>query len=90
MNDQTSEGVEVKTCPACGGTWPSERRNCLACGASLEEVPARPAGEEPETEPLDWTWLDAMAQDGPASETSQPSADEQRKGCLSQLLPGLK
>jgi hypothetical protein len=57
------ETTGVKTCPACGGTWPAVRRHCIACGASLEGVRARVAEEENATEELDWGWLDALSPD---------------------------
>ena len=44
MAKQPSESTDVKTCPACGGTWPADRRHCLACGASLGEVPPQEMG----------------------------------------------
>ncbi|MGD9144154.1 MAG: hypothetical protein PVG56_00440 [Anaerolineae bacterium] len=88
MSNQQQESADIKTCPACGGTWPSDRRNCLACGANLEMVPARSAGEEQRREPLDWAWLDALADEGTASETPEPADDEQKPGCLSRIFPG--
>lgn len=70
MDEQESGGVsaqsgttEVKTCPACGGTWPAARCHCLACGASLEGVPIRVVEEENAAEELDWSWLDALSPD---------------------------
>ena len=84
MTKNEHNSIETKTCPVCGGTWPSDRRNCLACGARLDMVPARPAAEEPGQEPLTWAWLDAMADEG----TPEPADDEQRPGCLSHILPG--
>ena len=57
------EATEVKTCPACGGTWPARRRHCIACGASLEGVPARVIEEKNAAEELDWSWLDALPPD---------------------------
>jgi hypothetical protein len=90
MNEQQQESAEVKTCPACGGTWPSDRRNCLACGANLESVPARPAGEEQGPEPLNWDWLDAMAgEDTPSSAPEVAGDAEQRPGCLGRLFPSI-
>ena len=86
MAEQQQEMADSKTCPACGGTWPSGRRNCLACGANLESVPARPAGEELEQEPLDWAWLDAMAGEGAASEGPEPLDAEQKPGCLARIF----
>ena len=77
MTKREQASVDKKTCPACGGTWPSDRRNCLACGANLESVPARPASEGQAQEPLDWAWLDALADEGTASETPEPADDEQ-------------
>jgi predicted amidophosphoribosyltransferase len=80
MTEQEAECGDTKTCPACGGTWPSDRRFCLACGANLDAVLARPAGEEQEQEPLNWAWLDAMADEGTASEAPEP-ADDEKPGC---------
>jgi hypothetical protein len=80
--------VDSKNCPACGGTWPADRRNCLACGANLESVPARPGSEETGREPLDWSWLDAMGDEGTAREASNAAGDEGKPGCLARLLPG--
>jgi hypothetical protein len=59
-----AEAKEVKTCPVCGGTWPAARRNCVACGASLEDVPARLTGEATSTEEIDWGWLDILPPEG--------------------------
>ena len=42
-----AEAREVKTCPACGGTWPAARRHCIARGASLEGIPTRMVEEGP-------------------------------------------
>ena len=77
MTKQQNERVDLKTCPACGGTWPSDRRNCLACGANLELVPVRPAGEEQGQEPLAWAWLDVMAADASSApaDTADAAAD---------------
>ena len=68
MDEEKAGGVEaeanareVKTCPACGGTWSATRRHCIACGASLEGVPARVVEEGTAVEELDWGWLDALA-----------------------------
>jgi hypothetical protein len=58
------EATGVKTCPACGGTWPAVRRHCIACGASLEGVPVRVDEEGNAVEELDWGWLDALSPDG--------------------------
>lgn len=88
MTKSEQSSVDAKTCPACGGTWPADRRNCLACGANLGMVPARPAGEERQREPLNWAWLDAMADEGTPSETPEPADDEQKPGCLSRIFPG--
>ena len=100
MTERQLPGVDSKTCPACGGTWPSDRRHCLACGANLESVPVRPAGEETGQEPLTWAWLDAAAPAGAEAAASagaeaaadagtpEPAAGEQRRGCLARLLPG--
>ena len=86
MTKQQQESAHAKTCPTCGGTWPSDRRNCLACGASLELVPARPASEGQAQEPLSWAWLDAMADEGTASGAPEPADDEQKPGCLARFL----
>jgi predicted amidophosphoribosyltransferase len=88
MTEQQQEMARTKTCPACGGTWPSDRRNCLACGANLESVPARLASEEQGQQPLDWAWLDAMADEHTASETSELADAEQKPGCLSRIFAG--
>jgi len=68
MDEQNAGGVdaeaetrEVKTCPACGGTWPATRRHCIACGASLEGIPARVVEEGASGEKLDLGWLDALS-----------------------------
>jgi hypothetical protein len=58
-----SEATEVKTCPACGGTWPATRRHCIACGASLGGIPARVVEEGAYGEKLDLGWLDALSPD---------------------------
>ena len=70
MDVQKAGGVEaeanageVKTCPACGGTWPATRRHCIACGASLEGIPARVVEEGASGEKLDLGWLDALSPD---------------------------
>jgi hypothetical protein len=86
MTEQQQETADTRTCPACGGTWPSDRRRCLACGANLESVSTRPAGEELEQEPLNWAWLDAMADEVTASEMPEPAHDEQKPGCLARIL----
>ena len=59
-----AEAREVKTCPACGGTWPAARRHCIACGASLEGIPTRTVEEGTSAEKPDWSWLDALSPDG--------------------------
>jgi predicted amidophosphoribosyltransferase len=86
MAKEQQGSVDSKTCPACGGTWPPDRRNCLACGTNLESVPARPAGEELEQEPLNWAWLDAMADEGTASEMPESGDEEQKPGCLARIF----
>jgi two-component system sensor histidine kinase BaeS len=58
-----TEAGEVKTCPACGGTWSATRRHCIACGASLEGVPARVVEERASREKLDLGWLDVLSPD---------------------------
>lgn len=92
MTMKPQQSVDSKTCPACGGTWPADRLNCLACGANLESVPVRPAGEEQGQEPLSWAWLDAVASSeaeaGAEDATPEPEAGEERRGCLARLLPG--
>jgi hypothetical protein len=87
----TQQGQEsVKTCPACGATWPSDRRNCLACGANLESVPPQPASGPQRQEPLNWAWLDAMAgEDTPSSVPEVARAAEQRPGCWGRLFSGI-
>ena len=89
MAEQQQGSAQIRTCPACGATWPSDRRNCLACGANLESVPARPAGEGKGQEPLSWDWLDAMADEGPDSGTAEMGDDEQKPGCLARIFPGM-
>ena len=89
MTEREQSRVDTKTCPACGGTWAAGRRNCLACGASLESVPAQTAGEGLEPGPLEWTWLDAMADEGTATATPQAVEDQQKPGCLARLLSGI-
>lgn len=64
MSEQNAidSGVEqVKTCPVCGGSWPATRPICLACGADLAQVAARPAAEQAGRESFDWRWLDSLA-----------------------------
>jgi hypothetical protein len=87
MSKQQQERVGAKTCPACGGTWPSDRRNCLACGANLESVHARLASEGQGQEPLDWTWLDEIVEERVTPGMSQPADDEQKPGCLGRIFP---
>ncbi len=87
MTEQAAERGDTKTCPACGGAWAPDRRFCLACGANLDMVPARTAGEEQGQEPFNWAWLDAMADEGTASGKAEP-ADEEKPGCLSRIFPG--
>jgi hypothetical protein len=87
MGKQQQGRVNLKTCPACDGTWPSDRRNRLACGASLESVPALPASEGRTQEPLEWARLDTMTEEGVASGMPQPTYDEQKPGCLGGILP---
>lgn len=41
-----------------------------------------------EREPLNWAWLDAMADEGTASETPELAHGEQKPGCLSRVFPG--
>jgi hypothetical protein len=86
MNNSEQTSVDTKTCPACGGTWPSDRRNCLACEANLEPVPARPASAGHDQEPFDWAWLDAMAEERAAPGMPQPTDDEQRPGCSQRIF----
>jgi hypothetical protein len=52
MTKSEQGSVDSKTCPTYGGTWPSDRRNCLACGANLESVPAWSASERQGHEPV--------------------------------------
>ena len=87
MGKQHGESAGAKTCPTCGGTWPSERRHCLACGANLESVPTRTVAEGQGQAPLDWTWLDAMAEEGEAPRVPEPADDEQKRGCLGRIFP---
>ena len=77
---------DTKTCPACGGTWPSDRRTCLACGANLDTVSAQPAAEPQGQEPLDWAWLDAMADGEAPPEMPQPPGDQEKPGCLGRIF----
>jgi hypothetical protein len=88
MGRQQQKRVGTKTCPACGGTWPADRRNCLACGANLESVPAQSAASEGQgQEPIDWAWLDAMADEGTTPGKPQPAENEQKPGCLGRIFP---
>ena len=87
MTKSEQSGFDTKTCPACGGTWAADRRNCLACGANLESVPAQPACEGQEQALLDWTWLDAMAEERQAPGESQPAEAVQKPGCLGRIFP---
>jgi hypothetical protein len=87
VTDQELPVDERKTCPNCGGTWTPDRRACLACGASLEDVAAEPVTGPPSSETFDWSWLDAMAEDQPTEgESQKPGAQDQRPGCLGSLL----
>jgi ribosomal protein S27AE len=58
-----AKATEVKICPACGGTLPATRWHCIACGTSLEGVPAKMVEEGTAAEELDWGWLDALSPD---------------------------
>jgi hypothetical protein len=51
-------------------------------------VLAQPAGEELGQEPFNWDWLDAMADEGTASEAPEPADAQEKPGCLSRILPG--
>ena len=86
MTKNEQNRVETKTCPACGGIWPSDRRNCLACGTNLESVSAQPAREGQRQEPLDWAWLDAMAEEEASPRMPQPPGDKEKPGCLGRIL----
>jgi hypothetical protein len=64
MNEKSGSNAttdEVKTCPVCRGTWPATRSHCLACGASLANVPARlpQEGQQPQT--INWRFLDELS-----------------------------
>lgn len=90
MTGQQQTSGETKTCPACGGTWPSDGRTCLACGANLESVPARPASEGQGPEPLDWRWLDTLGtEEGTTAGVPERESLEAKPGCLARILPGL-
>jgi hypothetical protein len=88
MTEQEGERGDTKTCPACGGTWSLDRQFCLACGAKLDMVPARPADEAQGQEPINWDWLEAKADEGTASEATGPADAERNQGCLSRIFPG--
>ena len=83
MNDQQAKDSgpgDVKTCPSCGGTWPAARTHCLACGASLAGIPAHPPEHEPHDMPLDWRWLDAIAQEEGEEAAAPPVAGPEPPG----------
>jgi hypothetical protein len=90
MNERGPQRSQTKTWSVCGGTWPSHRRICLACGANLEALSAQPAGKGQAQEPLDWGWLNALAaEEGAGAETGQPQGEKTKPGCLARPLPGL-
>jgi hypothetical protein len=92
LEGSEATGGAVKTCPACGGTWPADRRHCLACGASLAEVPSRAADEAAGPQEINWAVLDAMSPEegGSRAETrTAPPAKEPDQGegsALARLL----
>jgi hypothetical protein len=65
------EAEGVKTCPRCRGTWPAGRSHCLACGASLADVPARPPPEDPHAVTINWRVLDALSPESSRGEPGQ-------------------
>jgi hypothetical protein len=54
---------ETPTAPPAAETptEPATRRHCIACGASLEVIPARVVEEGASGEKLDLGWLDALS-----------------------------
>lgn len=105
MDEQQAEGHkgetdEVKTCSACGGTWAASRRHCLACGASLADVPSMAVGAATGAQEINWTVLEALSPKGDAGSglgaarqaaevqkrlaTEKPQPDDQ--GLLARLL----
>ena len=78
MTEQDENGDKVKPCPACGGTWPADRTTCLACGANLEPVPARPSSKAPKGEPLNWRWLDALAPEDEPEKAPEEEPSEKK------------
>ena len=77
----TTGSEEIKTCTACGGTWPASRPHCPACGASLVHVAARSPADEPGPEEFDWRWLDALAlDDDPGPQARDKDRSKRSKG----------
>jgi hypothetical protein len=72
----TGETEEVKTCTTCGGTWPTDRPICPACGASLTNIAAQPATSGESAADFDWQWLDALAPE----QDEQPQTSGEGKG----------
>lgn len=72
---------KVKSCPECGGTWPSSRPICPACGTGLGSVAARPSAELEGEGEFDWQWLDALApEEGEHPETGdRPEAEHPKR-----------
>lgn len=69
-----AESEAVKTCAACGGSWPASRSHCPACGSSLANVTAQPRADTPTAEEFDWRWLDALAPEEEQGPNSRPEA----------------
>jgi len=81
MPEQKTETNNVKTCPNCGGTWPADRRHCIACGASLADVPQAEALAPAEP----WSWLDHVSQE--ESESSSITNSEESAERVVQANP---
>lgn len=81
QNDQEEQRADlVKTCPHCRGTWPAARTHCLACGANLADVPARPPLEDPHAGGINWRVLDALSPDDSGPEEADESPPREGKG----------
>ena len=77
MNEKSGSNAtadEVKTCPACRGTWSAVRSHCLACGASLADVPARAPQEGRQPQRINWRFLDELS---PEESTGREGPDAQ-------------
>lgn len=87
MDEQQADGHKgetgaVKTCPACGGTWAASRRHCLACGASLADVPSMVAEAVTGAQEINWAVLEALSPEGDAGSgpgTARPAAEAQKR-----------